>query len=123
MESMNTPPIPSSWPEPQPNTQTLQCPHCEHWFELSWRLYWKAPFGILKCPSCRLSSKIKQPWWTYVLTGIGGLLGSAFACVDLYFTAGFKSLIPLGGGAGFIIVSISLDKHFGIRYGKLVKRH
>ncbi len=47
----------------------MTCPFCTQSFPLTWRRYWKAPFGRHICPSCGRKSKLRTGflyWALYV---------------------------------------------------------
>ena len=47
----------------------LRCPYCEHDFRLTWKRYWKSPFGTHTCPECGGKSKLSTGpgyWLVYL---------------------------------------------------------
>lgn len=125
------PPIPS--PTGQAAKPLLECPYCRFRFPLTWARYWKTAFLVLQCPHCRKISRIKQPWWTYLVTFpvmfISMVPGVFFALRAITSAEGR----PMGSFTGFLTgiavaflvgipVVFLVDKAFSERFSYLVKR-
>jgi hypothetical protein len=111
-----TTPIPA--PDSKPEARLLECPYCGARFQYSWKLYWKAPFNILKCPSCRKNLKLKMPGWCYLL-----IFASMFAVMlaPLFFVFGRNPQIAGGALLVGVAFGVIIDKCLGARFGELVK--
>ena len=73
----------------------LTCPFCTHQFLLTWRRYWKAPFGRHVCPGCGKSSRLRAASLFWVLY-LSFLIVTPIAALVL----------------GLLVVQVTLPQHF-----------
>jgi uncharacterized Zn-finger protein len=113
-----TPPLPA--PDSKPEVRLLECPYCHAKFELTWKLYFKqTPFNKLRCPYCRNRTKIKEPWWSIVITAAAIIAAMAPIMLthdarENWFLTGAALL--LGG-----LVGLNVNRYCSARFGVLTK--
>lgn len=88
----------------------MKCPHCDNVIELTWKRYWRAPFGRHSCSSCGNRFRMKRSFRYY-----GTLIG--LVCIFGLIPAGFALWLGATGWQAFItycicslLVGIPMDK-------------
>ena len=95
----------------------MKCPQCCGDFNLTWKLYIKAPFGRFPCPLCKTKLIGNHHWFYWPLM----LLGCCLAGIPLaiwgeveYGFAGFLSGLIIGILLGGIPFDRYLESKFSI---------
>ena len=119
---MNNAPISSPHSNSPISEPNLDCPYCGHSLNFSWRQYWLAPTGRHKCLKCGEKSKLRLSLALRVLTHIlGVLLPIPTAFIFSLFIPFLSDKAWLLWFAGYLVLSLLLDKYFERKYGVLCK--
>jgi uncharacterized membrane protein len=99
----------------------MKCPHCSEEFVITWKRYFKAPFGKHTCPSCRKKSKLiytkKYIFYSLLPTALlAAILSILFN--DLSRVNGYYHLFAIGI---ILIIAFPWDKYADNHFGKLKK--
>ena len=86
----------------------MKCPKCKEQFELTWSLYFKAPFGKFNCPCCDIRLKGKHRWFYPPI-----LIISVFAIVVpiTYFISCLAGIISL---VAVVPIDYLLERNFSV---------
>ena len=98
----------------------MKCPVCEANIELTWKRYWRAPFGGHGCDNCEAKFRIKQPLNYYIILVFIWLLAGgipAFVAVKLGLSPFFAILVYLLCG---LVIIIPIDKKLDERCTNLI---
>jgi hypothetical protein len=96
----------------------MKCPQCSNEFPLTWKLYFKAPFGRFTCPLCQVKLIGKHRWFYFPLL----IFGSGLLALPLSLLGGIQYGLTgalLGWILGYFIVAIPLDRFLEMKFSVL----
>lgn len=93
----------------------MKCSNCNHVFPLTWKRYFRAPFGRLRCPSCSAKLVGRHRWFYWPLVAFGACIGGfplAYLCSSRVEHGAFMGWI-----VGSILSGIPIDKYLESKFG------